>query len=570
MRVLVVNSFRLVRHGIFSVLVSVRFVPSGHDSWRSCGCGLAQIMIKSFSPKLQIFVGATRRDLGAARQAVITAILEKGHIPSGMELWAAGNRPPLEVIASHLERCDAHILMVAARYGSPIEAPDGISFTEWEYRQSINKRPILPFVYDGASLSEARKRETDKRERLPATREKLDKLRADLLATKYVKEFRARNGLGELQKDAILAIDELQRSDDIPTNAGWIRGDSAEARTVRDIANNPFLRRELEQLRRFSTLGIRVGLDVGSKDAIAKAFWWNMQGRIRRRKHFSLFFESGSTTAFLSDEFVRAVVPGEGAHRWHIRTNNVLSLIHFDLHTSIDAARFPGGIPDPEDKYGAIFPNEWRELHEPFPQTPRPLHQGEKEAVEEMRKVFNQLGSRSDKPRPDNGLGTAVPTEHSLLLVLAAASGLDLDNPVQHLRGPHVGSHPNMLFKRAIFASGCPVVLFLSAEKLGNSFRKGKCYPVFGPDEPWAAAVKKYPLAVCVGYEWPKKSAPTPGLTLKELEERNRPEYILDCLKKLGFRVQYFDGGFPPIMMRRAAGLVRYCAPIRRLRGLFP
>jgi hypothetical protein len=37
---------------------------------------------------------------------------------------------------------------------------------------------------------------------------------------------------------------------------------------------------------------------------------------------------------------------------------------------------FPGGIPDPEDKYGAIFPPEWHHLLEPFPDTPRSLHDG--------------------------------------------------------------------------------------------------------------------------------------------------------------------------------------------------
>jgi hypothetical protein len=92
--------------------------------------------------KLEIFVGATNRDLGAARTAVINAILEKGHVPSGMELWAAGNRPPLDVIARYLKRCDAHILMLGARYGSPVGGRDGISFTEWDYQQSRDHRPL--------------------------------------------------------------------------------------------------------------------------------------------------------------------------------------------------------------------------------------------------------------------------------------------------------------------------------------------------------------------------------------------------------------------------------------------
>ena len=503
-----------------------------------------------FSPsprKLEIFVGATQRDLGAARQAVINAILQKGHIPSGMELWAAGNRPPLEVIEKHLARCDAHILMVGARYGSPIKEPDGISFTEWEYLQSVKKRPILPFLFDSKSLKNERRHEKDNRERLPATRRELDRLRSELLSTKYVKHFRAcLAGIGELQKNAVLAIDELVGADEVPANAGWIRVDSPEARTVSDIANNPFLVRELGQLRRFTTLGIRVSLDVGSKEAMAKAFWWNMQGRIRRHRYFSLFFESGSTTAFLSDEFVHTVVSGEGMHPWHIRTNNVLSLIHFDLHTPIDAARFPGGVPDPDDRYGAIFPNEWRVLHEPFPETPRSLYEAESTAFREMREAFTKLGSSSSHSGSGHGQATTSDDGNGSLLVLAAASGLDLDNRIQHFRGPHVGSHPNMLFKRVIFTSGCPVVLFLSAEKLGNSFRKGRCYAVFGPDEPWLTAVRKYPLAICVGYEWPKKSNPTPGITQKELERRNNPDYIRTCLEKLGFRSLCFDGGFPP------------------------
>lgn len=485
--------------------------------------------------RLEIFVGATRRDLGPARTAVINAILEKGHIPSGMELWAAGNRPPLDVIARYLKRCDAHILMVGARYGSPVLGREGLSYTEWEYQQSRGKRPILPFVYDAQSLKAARAKEVDKNERTKLSIDRLDRLRTDLLKTKYVKEFsNSRSGINKLQKDAILAIDDLLRSADMPIDAGWIRGDSPEARTARDIADNPFLNRELAQLKRFSTLGFRVRVDVGSKEAIAKAFWWHMQGRIRRHHYNTLFFESGSTCAYLSDQFVRGVVSEQdGSDHWHIRTNNVLSLIHFDLHTSIDAARFPGGIPDPEDRYGAIFPSEWRHLHEPYPDRPQKLHDGERDAVMEIRKAFHQLATTGDR-RGTRRRHKETP------LVFAAASGLDLTNRIEHFRGPHVGSHPNMLFKRAIFASGCPVVLCVSAEKLGNEFRRGRCYPVFGPDEPWLAAIKRYPIAVCVGYEWPKTSRATGDISGAELRRRNRPEYIVQCLKSLGFTLPYF------------------------------
>jgi Domain of unknown function (DUF4062) len=42
--------------------------------------------------KLQVFVSSTYNDLLAERQAVVEAILMAGHIPAGMELFAAGDR----------------------------------------------------------------------------------------------------------------------------------------------------------------------------------------------------------------------------------------------------------------------------------------------------------------------------------------------------------------------------------------------------------------------------------------------------------------------------------------------
>lgn len=479
--------------------------------------------------KLEIFVGATKRDLGGARQAVINAILEKGHIPSGMELWAAGNRPPLDRIEQYLKRCDAHILLVGARYGSLLDGPDKISFTEWEYRQSKDRRPILPFIFDHKALIAARKLEKEDREKNPDIRAKLDFFRSELQTNNYVKEFsNDRRRLGELQKNAILAIDELLQSGEVDENAGWFRGDSEEAKTVRAITSNRFLRRELEQLRKFSKLGQRVSLDVGAKEAMARMFWRDVQGKIRRNQLFNLFFESGSTVAYLADEFEKtALAADEGTHHWQIRTNNVLSVVQFELHTPLDASRFPTGTPDPDDPYGAIFPNEWRRLHEPPQKKPRVLHEEEKAAVETMRKKF--FGHNGDKQ-----------------LVLAAASGLDLDNVQEHFRGPHVASHPNMLFKRAIYTSGSPVVLFISAEKLGDPFEVGRCYPVFDSGEPWTEVIQNYPIAICVGYEQPKTSKTASRISPEDVAKRNRPEFIRAALDRLGFNVEYLDGDLIP------------------------
>ena len=48
--------------------------------------------------KLQVFISSTYTDMSAERQAAVEAILQAGHIPAGMELFAAGDESQLETI----------------------------------------------------------------------------------------------------------------------------------------------------------------------------------------------------------------------------------------------------------------------------------------------------------------------------------------------------------------------------------------------------------------------------------------------------------------------------------------
>lgn len=48
--------------------------------------------------KLQVFVSSTYTDMILERQNAVEAILECGHIPAGMELFAADNKKQFEVI----------------------------------------------------------------------------------------------------------------------------------------------------------------------------------------------------------------------------------------------------------------------------------------------------------------------------------------------------------------------------------------------------------------------------------------------------------------------------------------
>ena len=63
--------------------------------------------------KLSVFVGSPKLDLEKVRHAIIHAILEAGHIPDGMELWASDARPTLKTIAENCA-CVMYMLLCLA------------------------------------------------------------------------------------------------------------------------------------------------------------------------------------------------------------------------------------------------------------------------------------------------------------------------------------------------------------------------------------------------------------------------------------------------------------------------
>lgn len=470
--------------------------------------------------KLEFFIGATRRDLGEASEKLIEAVLEAKHIPSGMELWSAGFNPLLTVVANHLKQCDVHIIVLGARYGEYVTG-ENVSFTEWEYRQSVNERPILAFLLREDEFETERERVTAED---PSEIEKEDALirfRDEVKRMGFCKFFsNTKAGIGDLGRLCVNSIHQLINEKRLDETAGWIRASSQEVSTLRQISENKFLDRELKRMREFSIVGERVTIDAVSKETQAQVFWETMVGPIRRHGYRNLFFESGSSLAYVSESFEDFVLKHDKeAGSWRVWTNNVLALLQLLLYTDVDVRRFPPSAPDPEDKYGAIFPREWYLLKERPPSQPRNLHTNETEAVEEMRAKLREFGEKT--------------------LFLATTSGWDLDHESNDFRGPHVGSHSNMLFKRALFTTERPVVIFLSAEKLGDPFEVRKCYPVFGPDEPLRKVLEKYPLALCVGSDQTMQSPTRRKLVPDVRKKRNDPSHIKKILDGLNFDVIY-------------------------------
>lgn len=102
--------------------------------------------------KLQIFVSSTYTDLKEERQAAVEAILSSGHIPAGMELFAAGDETQMNVIKRWIDESDVFLLILGGRYGS-IEKQSNKSYTHLEFEYALNsKKSLFAVVINGEAL----------------------------------------------------------------------------------------------------------------------------------------------------------------------------------------------------------------------------------------------------------------------------------------------------------------------------------------------------------------------------------------------------------------------------------
>ena len=96
--------------------------------------------------KMQVFVSSTYNDLQDERQSAVEAILKAGHIPAGMELFAAGDESQLEVIKQWIEQSDIFMLILGARYGS-VEPNSKKSYIQLEYEYAVElNKPLFAAV----------------------------------------------------------------------------------------------------------------------------------------------------------------------------------------------------------------------------------------------------------------------------------------------------------------------------------------------------------------------------------------------------------------------------------------
>jgi len=104
--------------------------------------------------KVQVFISSTYIDMKEERQAAVQAILNAGHMPAGMELFAAGNESQWETIQRWINESDAFMLILGGRYGS-VEPISQKSYIELEYHYALSiGKPLFAVVASEKALQE--------------------------------------------------------------------------------------------------------------------------------------------------------------------------------------------------------------------------------------------------------------------------------------------------------------------------------------------------------------------------------------------------------------------------------
>ena len=185
--------------------------------------------------RYQVFVSSTYADLQEERQEVMQALLELDCIPAGMELFPAANEDQWTLIKKVIDDCDYYMVILAGRYGSI--GPDGLSFTEMEYRYALETgKPVFGFLYrDPGKLAAGQSEATD------AGKAKLAEFR-DFVQKKMCRFWESPADLGSQVSRSLVKL--------IKSNPGigWVRGNLVpdESATEQILS----LRKQVEELQR--------------------------------------------------------------------------------------------------------------------------------------------------------------------------------------------------------------------------------------------------------------------------------------------------------------------------------
>lgn len=432
--------------------------------------------------KFVVFVSSVTTEFEKLRQELWELIHKAGHIPVVMEKAPSFPARQLrEHIKKEVSDSDIFVFILGQELGRGMDETNS-SFIADELNTAIDQQIPIIVLRDTTSGPGLPRNATAEQARIEA---EFRKMEAKAHRMPQMIEFVREEGYGGLKEKFAIVLRNVAAS--LP-QGGWVKGAfydraSEQISLGQTVSQNPFFKRFVKRLRSFRTLSRRTVRSRVQKLAMSEFFWEAFLPRLCECHVKRLFFESGSTIAYLSHEFMQRMKrPWVG--KWIsetdlvIDTNNILTYLDFVLaEPNADPVQCHLRPPAPADTYyGATFGRELAALNEMWPpMQPRKLSSKAKAACKKLLRMFD---FQSDS------------------LILMTASGLD--NSTDGFRGPHVGSYYNTLMKRVLLESAAPAILVMEESKMFKEFRRGRCFPVCDRNgaASWDNICRTRPLAI--------------------------------------------------------------------------
>ncbi|MDY6856807.1 MAG: DUF4062 domain-containing protein [Thermodesulfobacteriota bacterium] len=450
--------------------------------------------------RFQIFISSTFMDLKEERKKAISVVVDQHHIPIALENFAASHATDFEVIEKSIEDSQIYLVILGHRYGEISEGKDK-SYTEIEYDLAEkNGLLIIPFILCNDEIK-IRRDKLDHNNPMDLKEINNKKLLEDFhekVKKRFYKQWSPEDEFKYLVLEALKEeIPKCQKP-----GLTW-EGTTEQKQFLTYASGNEFIVQIVRSITRFEKLDQRCTEKVDKKTELARFFVQKYGNQIIKNK-INLFLESGSTIVFVANQLAKFL--RERNANVDIRTNNVLAYLHHWLTANVPCSLFP--LSYPREPYGASY-GIIEELPEKDPDyPPDPIDSDAKLVIEKLANSEGALKSESPVLLLGAISGLQLGSDHKIVAdkdrggrTLTSA----LENKVKKCFGPHVGSYHNKLFKRYMYYTGLPVMLFITEEKIDMEIIVGRCHFVLDQESDsidgltWDSFYQNHPVAFCVG-----------------------------------------------------------------------
>ena len=247
----------------------------------------------------------------------------------------------------------------------------------------------------------------------------------------------------------------------------------------------------IDRLSTYRTALRRTVQEETIKRELARAFWKMCLPGLEEQSNIrSIFFEASSTITYCAQQYVhlmnnRRHYQTRLPNRFRLLTNSVITYLQFRLEPQQSFIKEENVELVPKDTFREDYGEAFGPIDDALDVTASTLSRRSYKIAQEGREKVKAVTALLQRYLPqDQGV------------VLMSTTEICIADPIY--QGPVVNSYRNFLFKKALFLTGVPIVLFADHTKLTTRFDGSATFPILMHDLTWSTFLASRPACICV------------------------------------------------------------------------